>query len=112
MKSLKNMFLRIPRDWPAGVADKQHNFASLAPRGNSHTTAGAIVFARVLQNVLHNQRGVTLFTRNVQFRWKILLNLHIGRIGKRAKVIEPFLDELAQIHWFGINLNVAGVHPR
>src|SRR2546421_11928081 len=96
VKSLKNIFLRIPRDRPAGVADKQRNFTSLVLRRNSHTTAGAIVFARVLQDVLHNQTGVTPFTRNVQFRWKTFLNRHIGRIGKRAKVIEPFLDKLAQ----------------
>ena len=112
VKSLENISLRIPRDWSAGIADKKHNVTRLALRRNSHTTAGAIVFARILQDVLHNQRGVTLFTRNVQVRWKTLLNLHIGRIGKRAEVIEPFLDELAQIHWFGVNFNMAGVHPR
>src|SRR6185312_12455750 len=111
VKSLENVFLRIRRDWPAGVADEKHNVIRLALSLNSHSTAGAVVFARVLQNVLHNQRGVTLFTRNVQFRWKTLLNLHIGRVGKRSEIIQPFFNELTQIHWFGVNFDMTSVHP-
>ena len=30
--------------------------------------------------------------------WKFLLDLHVGRIGKRAKIIEPLVNDLAEIY--------------
>ncbi len=59
----------------------------------------AIVFSRVLQEILHNERRVAFFARYEKAGRKFLFDLHIGRIRERAKIVQPFINELAKIYW-------------
>src|SRR5205823_10717819 len=81
----------------ARIADGQHDVAAICVRADPDPPAGAIVLSRVLQEILHNERRVLSFARYEKADWKFLFDLHIGRIGKRAKIVEPLINELAKI---------------
>src|SRR6266481_4950324 len=108
MESLKNVFARW--NWAASVPDSQHDIAAVATRADPNSSAGTIVFSRVLQKVLHNERRVAFLARNKKPARKFLFNLHIGRIRQRAKIIQPFINELTKIHWCRCDLKVTGIH--
>src|SRR2546430_16260349 len=112
MEPLENVLLCSLRNWSSSVTDRQHHFGVISPCRNSDAAARSIVLARVLQKILHNERGVALFAGNKYFGWKLLLDLDLRRVGQRVEVIDPFIDELAEIHRFGINLEMAGVQAR
>src|SRR5712691_3572457 len=109
MESLENVFPRVAWDRAAGVADCQHNFTPLSVRGDSNQTSRSIVLQRVLQKILHNERGVLFFAGNIQFSWEFFLDLHIDRIRKRAEIIEPFFGKLTEIYRLGFNLEMTSV---
>ena len=65
MESLENMLLGRAVDRSAAVADVQQNFSFLSLRRNSDPAAWSVVLSRVLEKILHNEGGVTLFAGNI-----------------------------------------------
>ena len=110
MKSLENVFLRIRRDWPAGVADEKHNVIRFALPLNSHSTAGAVVFARVFQEILQNERGIAALARDVERGRNMRLDLQAEGVGNGVLIVEPFFDQAGQINRIKLNLQVSGIH--
>src|SRR6266480_6052258 len=96
----------------AGIPDSQHNVPGIAVCADSDSPAGAIVLSCVLQKILHNERGVPFFSDHKEAGRKFLLDFHIGRIRKRAKIIKPLIDELTKIHRYGCDLKMASIHSR
>src|SRR5581483_11721092 len=58
VKTLENVF--AAGDGAPGVSNAKHNFAASGARAQPDATAGAVVFAGVLQEILDNERGVSL----------------------------------------------------
>ena len=108
MESLKNVFAR--RNRAASVPDSQHDVAAVAMRADPNSSAGTIVFSCVLQKILHDERRVAFLSGDKKPDRKFLFNLHIGRIRQRAKIIQPFINELTKIHWRRYDLKVTGIH--
>src|SRR5437879_11086 len=96
----------------ARIADGQHNVPGVAVRADPDPPAGSIVLSRVLQEILHNERRVLSFASYEKADWKILFDLHIRRIGKRAKIVEPLINELAKINRCRCDLKMPSVHSR
>ena len=97
MKPLENIFARC--NHAACISHSQHNAAAVGRCAHADPTARPIILSRVLQEILHNQRCVPFFAGHKQPAWKFLLDLHVGRIGQRAKIVQPFIDELAKVDW-------------
>src|SRR6266404_450005 len=110
MKPREDIFVGWNR--AAGIPDSQRNVPGVAVCANSDQPAGAIVLSCVLQEILHNERRVPFFAGHKQAGWEFFLDLHIRRIGKRAKIIEPLINELAKIHWCGCDLKMTSIHAR
>ena len=72
----------------------------------------AIVLARVIQEVLHDERGIARFPGDVQFRGQVRFHLQAERVGQRAQVIQPRLDEMRQVHRADLQPQTPGVHAR
>ncbi len=64
------------------------------------------------QEILHNERRVLSFASYEQADRKFFFDLHIRRIGKRAKIVEPLIDELAKIYWCQCDFQMTSVHAR
>ena len=110
MKPFEDVFAR--RNRTTSVSDRQHHVAAVAMRANPNSPARTIVLPRVLQEILHDQRCVALLSSHKKSARKFLFNLHVRRISQGAKVIQPFIDELAKIHWFRCDLKVTRIHAR
>ena len=95
-----------------GVPDRQHDVAAVAMRADPNSSAGTIVLSRVLQKILHDERCVAFLASHKKAARKFLFNLHIGRIRQRAKIVQPFINELAKIHGCRCDLKVTGIHSR
>src|SRR4030088_1584409 len=112
MEPLENVLLCILGNWSASVTDGQHHLDSIFSCCNSDAASRSIVLACVLQKILHDKRSIELFAGNIYFGWKLFLDSHIGRVGQRAEVIQPFFDKLPEIYWLGFDLKMAGIEPR
>ena len=110
MKPLEDVFAAGNR--AAGIPDSQHYACGVSMRADPDPPAGAIVFSRILQEILDNQRSVAFFTPHKQVCSKFLLNFYFRRIRKSAEIIKPFVNKLAEIHRCGCDLKVAGIHAR
>src|SRR5437867_7637539 len=110
MEALKDIFA----GWncAARVPDGQNNLAAIATRADADPPAGAIVLSCVLQEILHDERRVPFFAGYKQSAWKFLLDVYIRRIRKRAKIVEPLIDELAKIYWCQCDFQMTSVHAR
>src|SRR6266446_5220111 len=95
MKPFEDVF--APRNGAAGVTDGQHDVVVIALRADPDSSAGAIVLSSVLQEILYDKRCVTFLADHKKAARKFLFNLYIGRIRQRAKIVQPFIDELAKI---------------
>ncbi len=95
VKPLENVFAGW--DCAARIPDSQHHVVAVATCANPDPPAGAIVLSCVLQEILHDERRVPFFAGYKQSAWKFLLDVYIRRIRKRAKIVEPLIDELAKI---------------
>src|SRR5467141_2803133 len=95
MKPLENIF--GPRNGATCVTDGQHDVVALALRADPDSSAGAIVLSSVLQKILYNKRCVAFLAGHKETARKFLFNLHIRRVRQRAKIIQPFIDQLAKI---------------
>ena len=80
------------------VSDRQHDVAAVATCTHPNSSARTIVLSRVLQKILDDERCVAFFARHKKPARKFLFNLHVRGIRQRAKVIQPFIDELAKVH--------------
>src|SRR5437870_304446 len=96
----------------ARIADGQHSVSGVALSADPDPPAGSIVLSRVLQEILHNERRVLFFASYEQAEWKFFFDLHIRRIGKRAKIVDPLIDELAKIYWCRCDLKMTSIHAR
>ena len=94
----------------ARIADGQHNVPGVAVRADSDPPAGTIVLSRVLQEILHNERRVLSFASYEQADRKFFFDLHIRRIGKRAKIVQLLVNDLAEIYLCRSDLEMTGVH--
>ncbi len=110
MKPLENIF--APRNGTTCVTDGQHDVVALALRADPDSSAGAIVLSSVLQEILYDKRCVTFLAGHKKTAGKFLFNLYIGRIRQRAKIVQPFIDELAKIDGCRCDLKVACIHAR
>jgi hypothetical protein len=108
MKPFEDVF--TGRNCAARIADGQHNVTAVPVRANPDPPARAIVLSRVLQEILHNERCVLSFARYEQADWKFLFDLHIRRIGKRAKIVQPLVNDLAEIDRCRSDLKMTSVH--
>src|ERR1043165_6969927 len=104
VETLEDIF--VGRNCAARVPYTQHNITGSASAGctDPDQPARPVVLSCVLEEILHNKGGIPFFSGNKYTGGKFLLNFHIRRIGKRAKIIEPLIDELAKIHRCGRNL--------
>src|SRR6187200_183277 len=82
----------------ASVADLQHYVFAIATCADSNSSARTIVLSRVLQKILHDERGVTFLASHQKSAGKFLFNLHVRRFRQRAKIIQPFINQLTKIH--------------
>ena len=103
------MSLRSACNGLAVVTDGEDNVIICLACRNSNAPARSIVLQRVLQKILHNERGVLFFAGDIQFSWESFLDLHIDRIRKRNEIIEPFFDKLTKIYRLGFNLEMTSV---
>ena len=110
MEPFEDVFAR--RNRTTSVSDRQHNVTAVAVCADPDSSARTIVLSRVLQEILHDERCVALFSTNKKPAWKFLFNLHVRGIWQRAKVIQPLIDELAKIHGCRCDLQVTGIHAR
>jgi hypothetical protein len=112
VEPLENVFARRTGNRMAGIADGQHHVIVFFSRGDADASAEAVVLARVLEQILHDQADVTPFTGDVQERRTIHLHLHVDLLGQRSEVIEPFIEQLAKIDRAELDLQPPSVHPR
>src|SRR6266436_2209679 len=108
MEALEDVFARW--NGAARVPDGQHNVAAVSVCADANPPARAIVLSRVLQEILHDERRVSFFAGHKQAAWECLLDLYIGRIGKRAKIVEPLINNLAEIYRCRGDLEMTRVH--
>ncbi len=108
MEALEDVFARW--NCAAGIPDGQHNLVAIGASADPNPPARAIVLSRVLQKVLHNERRVPFFASHKQAAWKFLLDLHVARIGKRAKIVQPLVNYLAEIYRCRGDLEMTSVH--
>src|SRR5438093_7295699 len=108
MEALEDVFARW--NCAAGIPDGQHNLVAIGASADPNPPARAIVLSRVLQKVLHNERRIPFFASHKQAARKFLLDLHIELIGKRAKIVEPLVNELAKIYRRRGDLEMTSVH--
>ncbi len=108
MKTLEDVFARWNR--AAGIPDGQHDLVAIGASADPNPPASAIVLSRVLQQILHDERCVPFFAGHKQAAWKFLLDLHVGRIGKRAKIVQPLVNDLAEIYRCRSDLEMTSVH--
>src|SRR5207249_3649791 len=94
----------------ARIPDSQHNVVAIGVSADPNPAARAIVLSRVLQEILHYERCVSFFAGHKQAAWKFFFNLHLGRIGKRAKIVQPLVNDLAEIYRCRSDLEMTGVH--
>src|SRR5207244_12312081 len=74
--------------------------------------ASSSILSLLLQESVHDQRRVPFFADYKQSAWKFLLDVYIRRIRKRAKIVEPLIDELAKIYWCQCDFQMTSVHAR
>src|SRR5437867_8202542 len=110
MKPFENIL--AGRNCAARIADSQHNVRAIAVRADLDPPAGAIVLSRVLQEILHYERRVLSFAGHEQAEWKFFFDFHIRRLGKRAKIVEPLINELAKIYRCRCDLKMTSIHAR
>src|SRR6266481_9696911 len=94
----------------ARIPDGQHDVVAIGVSAYPNPAAKAIVLTRVLQEILHYKRCVSFFTGHKQAAWKFLLDLHLKRIGKRAKIVKPCVNDLAEIYRRRSDLEMTSVH--
>ena len=92
------------------VKDIPHDFT--VKELDIHVHGGAD--GTVRQTITFDQPGTYEFYCSIaghkQAARKFLLDLDIGRIGKRAKIIQPLVNELAKIYRRRSDLEMTGVH--
>src|SRR6266487_1031645 len=108
MEALEDVFARW--NCAARIPDGQHNVTPVTMCADADPPTRAVVLSRVLQEILHDQRRVSFFAGHKQAAWKFLLDVHIGRIGKRAKIVQPLVNELAKIYRCRGDLKMTSVH--
>src|SRR5262249_46363170 len=108
MKALEYVF--AARNCAASVPNCQHNITGVPVRADLDSSVGAIVLSRVLQKILHNERSISFFASHKQGGRKFLLDFDLRRIGKRAKIIQPLIDELTKIHRTRRDLKMSRIH--
>src|SRR4029077_20931449 len=94
----------------ARIPDAQRNLVAIGVSADPNPAARAIVLSRVLQEILHDERCVPFFAGHKQPTWKFLLDLHVGRIGKRAKIVQPLVNDVAEIYRRRSDLEMTSVH--
>src|SRR4249920_1375334 len=109
MEALEDVFARWYR--AAGIPDGQHNLVAIGASADPNPSARAIVLSRVLEEILHDERCVPFFSCHKQAAWKFLLDRHVARIGKRAKIVQPLVNDLAEIYRCRSDLKMTSVHP-
>src|SRR5438034_10606645 len=108
MEALEDVFARW--NCAAGIPDGQHNLVAIGASADPNPPARAIVLSRVLEEILHDERCVPFFAGHKQAAWKFLLDLDIGRIGKRAQIVQPLVNDLAEIYRRRGDLEMTSVH--
>ena len=108
METLKDVFARW--NCAAGIPDGQHNLVAIGASADPNPPARAIVLSRVLEEILHDERCVPFFAGHKQPARKFLLDVHVARIGKRAKIIQPLVNNLAEIYRCRRDLEMTRVH--
>ncbi len=108
METLEDVFAE--RNCTACIPDGQHNLVAIGVSADPNPPAGAIVLSRVLQQILHDERCVPFFAGDKQAAWKFFFNLHLGRNGKRAKIVQPLVNDLAEIYRCRGDLEMTSVH--
>src|ERR1700730_17299681 len=94
----------------ARVPDGQHNVTPVSMCADVNPPARAIVLSRVLQEVLQVERRLPFFAGHKQAAWKLLLDLKIGRIRKRSKIVQPRVNDLTEIYRCRGDLEMTRVH--
>src|SRR2546430_3735293 len=110
MEPLENVFA----GWncAAGISDVQHDVAGIGTCTDPDSPARAIVLSCVLQEILHDERRVAFFAGYKQSAWKFLLDFYVERIGKRAKIVQPLVNKLAEIYRRRGDFKMTSVHAR
>src|SRR6266705_2359120 len=108
METLEDVFARW--NGAAGIPDGQHNLVAIGVSADPNPAARTIVLSRVLQEILHYKRCVSFFAGHKQTAWKFFFNFHLGRIGKRAKIVQPLVNDLAEIYRCRSDLEMTSVH--
>src|SRR5437867_8188333 len=110
MKPLENVFA----GWncAAGISDVQHDVAGIGLCADPTSPPSSIVLSRVLQEILHNERRIPFFAGHKQTGWKFFLDFYVERIGKRAKIVQPLVNDLAESYRRRGDFKMASVHAR
>ena len=106
------MLLHFGRDRTPGVSDCQKNPSLVRARTDVNPTAGLVVLAGILEQILQDERSVAFFAGNVERGRHLRLHFEIEGIRERIQVLQPFFDERAEIDWFDFDLEVPCVHSR
>src|SRR5262245_968017 len=96
MEPFEDVFAR--RNRTASVSYCQHYLSAVATCANPNSPAGTIVLSRVLQKILHDEGCVAFLTCDKKPAWKLPFNFHIWRFRQCAKIIQPFINQLTEIH--------------
>ena len=108
MKALEDVFARW--NGAAGIPDGQHNLVAIGASADPNPPARAIVLSRVLEEILHDERCVPFFAGHKQAARKFLFDLHVARIGKRAEIVQPLVNDLAEIYRCRGDFEMTSVH--
>ena len=111
-KTLEDMLRAVGRNGRAGVPDGQRAAARVDPRGDADAAAGAIIFHRVLDHVLHDQADAPLIGDDREMRGEIGGNVQFMRLAERPRIVHPAVEQLAQIHRLAPQLDPARVRAR
>src|SRR5437870_2134419 len=111
MKALEDVFSRRAWDRAAGVADCQDRPITLFSTGDANTAARAIIFSRVLEQILQDESHVMFLTGDLHIL-TIAFNLGIHTLWYRAQVVHLGFEKMREVHGTKSDLQPASIHLR
>lgn len=85
VEPLEDVVPRGRRNRPAIVLDCEDNELVALLRSQTDAAVRAVILARVLEQILHNQSDETFFARDEKIRWKIRLQFYMESSGSALK---------------------------
>ena len=107
VEAVKSPLQKIGRNCLAGVFKAQQKFASLPFECDPKPTLFDVVVDRVRIQVLHQLKQKLAITLAIKTRFDTVFDL--GSFVKRACVLNPIPDQLAEVHAFELDLDAIGI---